>query len=365
MSYSGNSVVNRAQMARMTNTAIYDVEMPDSRKLIDVVNFNVKDEFAGKEGQNGDEGQNGRDEQHEKVYENVDFSVSASKALLPVGGGQTTQINVYVTHNDLPAAGVPVGFFANLVTNVPGVNDDRNNQLSSSEAVTDATGKATVTYTTLAADDNKHIGIKANTRDDDAPYGWTDKGTYIMASNDASLCQGRIVNPFTGEAQPNVKIDFKNMATNNYFWFENISDKDGYYSVVVPTGKYYIGFYLDLGDAIHYSGSYTGSHHGFKDDNTMVLRINEKQIDKNKTYTLDTEMGIIKGVVSNLGSHRNLYIHNGTVKGTFIANVKKDGSFMIAVPEDNYEINAQGGHILKQNVSVKKGKVIDLGKFSR
>jgi len=46
-------------MARMTNTAIYDVEMPDSRKLIDVVNFNAEDEPAGEEGQNSDEGQNG------------------------------------------------------------------------------------------------------------------------------------------------------------------------------------------------------------------------------------------------------------------------------------------------------------------
>lgn len=360
LAYSGSSVVNRAQMARMTNTAIYDVEMPDSRKLIDVVNFNAEDEPAGEEGQNSDEGQNGGDEQHEEVYENVGLSISASKALLSAGGGQTTQITVYVTHNDLPAEGVPVGFFAHVMNS----DDDRKQQMSVNETVTDADGKATVTYTTLAADDNKQIFIMANTRDDDAPHGWTEKGTYIMASNEASLCQGRIINPFTGEAYPNVNIGFDSMDTNNFIWFENVSNEDGYYSIVVPTGKYYIGFNLDLGDETHYSGSYTGSHNEFNDDNTMVLRINQMQIDKNKTYTLDTEMGIIKGMVSNLGSHRDLYIYS-SVKGTFITDVNEDGSFMIAVPVGNYEVNAQGGHILKQNVKVEKGKITDLGTFSR
>ncbi len=86
--------------------------------------------------------------------------------------------------------GASVGFFAHVD------NSDRRGQLSATEATTDANGMVTVTYTTLAADDNKHIFIMANTPEDDD---WIERGTYILASNEASLLTGRAINPFTGE----------------------------------------------------------------------------------------------------------------------------------------------------------------------
>jgi len=88
------------------------------------------------------------------------------------------------------------------------------------------------------------------------------------------------------------------------------------------------------------------------------------KIDSNQVYILDSEMGILKGKVSNLGSGNELYITRGP-KDTVIADVNPDGGFMIAVPEGIYEIDARGGHILKQDVRVEKGRVTDLGSFSR
>ncbi|HNR05194.1 MAG TPA: S-layer homology domain-containing protein [Bacillota bacterium] len=353
LSYSGSSVVNRAQMARMTNTAIYDVEMPDSRKLIDIVEFDTEDEPAGEEGQNGDE-------QHEEVYENVNLSISASKALLSAGGGQTTQITAYVTHNDLPAEGAPVGFFAHVVSS----DDDRSQQLSTYNTVTDADGKATVTYTTLAADDNEQIFIMANTRDDSSSHEWTETGTHILASNAASLIEGQITNPFTGEPYLNADIDFFNTENNNYSMFENASDENGYYSIAVQPGEYHIRFYLDKEGGNYYSGTYEGSHHNFSSDK-FNIRI-EMEVGQNKTYTLDTEMGIMKGVVNNLGSHRNLYFtRQGERYSTVIAEANEDGSFIIPLREGIYGVDAEGGHILNSNVKVEKGKVTDIGTFSR
>jgi hypothetical protein len=43
----------------------------------------------------------------------------------------------------------------------------------------------------------------------------------------------------------------------------------------------------------------------------------------------------------------------------------RDGSFIVPLKEGNYMVDAQGGHTLKQNVSVEKGRVTNLGTFSR
>ncbi len=293
----------------------------------------------------------------EIVFNNIRLSVRTFKDILPAGGGQTNQIIASVTHdNNLPAEGVHVGFFANERE-----GGDRSNQLSVTHAVTDANGVATSTYTTLAEDDNKHIMLMANTKSDND---WINKYTYLIASNEASLCKGRIINPFTGESLPNTSIDIMNMDTGYYFMFENETDENGCYSITVPPGLYHIRFYLDLGTATYYSGNYTGSHCNLQNDNTMSLRI-EIKIDKNKNYSLNSEMGIMKGILNNKSSGNKLYIVREGNRGTVIADINPDGSFMIPLSEGIYEINARGGHILKQGIKVRKGKVTDLGSLSR
>ncbi len=352
LAYSGSATVNRAEMARMTTTAIFDVTRPDGKKIVDIVGFETAEDEPGQEEYGNDDGT------HEKVVdESVRLSVSVSERLLPAGGGQTTQISAYVTQGgSSPVEGVPVGFFANEG------NNDRSQQLSATEATTDANGMVTVTYTTLAADDNKHIFILANTPDDGD---WIEKCSYILASNEASLVTGRIIDPFTGEPYPNADISFFDTNTSYYIMFERGSDEDGYYSVAIRPGSYHIRFHLDLVEATHYSGGYTGSHHNFKADNTLELRI-ERSIGESKNYSVDCEMGIIKGVVTNLGSHREIYIYpTGGGGTTVIANVNPDGSFMVPVTAGSYSIDAYGGHALRRNVQVEKGQVTDLGSFSR
>jgi len=293
--------------------------------------------------------------------ENVSLKLTASEVSMLGGGGKTTQITAYVTHGGIPAEEVPVNFLAFVDQN--GYN--RNQQLSVIETVTGADGKATTVYTTLASDDNKHILIMANTQDDNAPNGWINSNNiFILASDVASLVEGRVIDPFTGEPYPNAEIVFYNNHTQHHISFDNATDENGYYSVAVIPGEWDIFIHFDMGDKNYYSGSYTGSHHDFKADNTVMLRVSDFVIEESKNYTLDTEMGIIKGTVTNLGSHRDIYIYN-VAGDTVIANVNADGSFMISLPEGSYSIDAQGGHPLKRNVIVEKGEVTDLGSFSR
>ncbi len=360
LDYSGTTVMNRAQMAQMTTTAIYDVEMPGGSKIIDIIDFETegKDQgIAEEESQQEELEENENEYLEEVVYENVSLSVMVSKSLIPAGGGQTVVINTNVTHdNNLPAKGVPVGFFAS--------QDDtfRKEQLSTIESITDTNGKVTATYTTLSADDDKYVSIKANVPVDDD---WMEANTYILASDKGSVLEGRIINPFTGEPLSKVSIDICNVDNNNiYYMFENISDENGNYSIPVLPGEYHIRYYIDSEDKAYYNDSYTGSHHEFETDK-MNIRV-QMAVDPNNNYTLDTEMGIVKGVVNNLGSHSEIYLvrHDG-MHTTSIANVKEDGSFIIPLREGNYEINAAGGHIINPNVKVEKGKVTDLGTFSR
>ena len=363
LDYSGSAIVNRAQMAQMTTTAIFDVERPDGKRIIDIVEFKSADEtFQEDEQEPRDEDESYNEgEQHDEIaYENISLSVTSSKSLAPAGGGQTVQITAHVTHGDnLPAQGVEVEFFAH--ESISG--DNRSSQLSATHAFTDADGKATSKYTTIAGDDNKYMVLGAITQSDDD---WIDERIYFIASNEASMCEGRIINPFTGEPYPNVDIIFDSVHTDYHIFFEGASDENGDYSIAVQPGLYYIAFFLDLGEEHYYSGSYSGSQYEFKADNTVVLRFNEIEIGKNKEYSFNTQWGIIKGTVNNLGSNRDIYIHPpaGTWN-TVATQANEDGTFMVALPDGNYEINAQGGHILKSNVKVEKGKITDLGTFSR
>jgi hypothetical protein len=316
------------------------------------------DSNLSKEGIRDDEFQNEgyHDDQFtETFFGDISLSLKTSKSLLPSGGGQATQITAHVTHGeDLPVEGAIIYFFASTRT------EERVGQLSVTEAVTNEKGIAVSTYITLMEDNNQHITLTATTEGNDC---WINKNTYLIASDEVSWCEGRIINPFTGKAHPNTTIDIFNSDNEYYFCYEDIVDENGFYSIAVPPGDYDLRLYLNLEDEDYYSSSYSGSHSILQPDNIINLRIVLK-IDSNKVYTLNTEMGILKGKVSNLDSSNKIYITKRS-GNTVIAEVNPDGSFMIALPEGVYEIDARGGHILHQGVRVEKGQITNLGSFSR
>jgi len=344
--YQGAAIVNRGEMARMTATAIFDVERPDGTKIIDVVDFDVFEDHED------------ADEEDFVIYSDVRLSVSASEPLLAAGGGQTMVITARATHGaGLPAANTRMGFFAAVDT--PLDYRDRRGQLSATELTTDSNGMARVTYTTLAADDDQHVFIQVG-----APQGndWTEQGMYILASDTASLVQGRVINPFTGDPYSGASISFDAMDHSSHTLHEDATDEDGRYALAVSPGDYYMALNLDLGDAPHYTGEYGGSASHLRGDNTVILRLNV-EIGEAQTYTLDTERGVVRGTASNVGSDGNLYAVGSD--GTFIAEINADGSFMIAVPAGRYSIGTHTGTVLIDGVSVTAGSVTDVGSLSR
>lgn len=298
----------------------------------------------------------------EEVYENVVISASVDNNLVGTGGGHTVQITAYVTHNGKPAAGVPVGFFA--FKQITGQNRDQ--QITDREVVTGVDGKAHTTYTTLATDDNDYIVLNSNTRDDADEHGWQlSNSAIILASKNASQIQGRVLNPFTGEPFVNADIGFGAVNSQEYIYIDNSTDNNGWYSFPILSGVYYIAFNFDMQDQIYYTGSYKGSHSQLGSDNVAILRFNKFTIGQNKNYTLDTEVGVLKGTVNNLGSNRSIYITKKGTNITCIADVNADNSFMILISEGTYEITNSTGHILRNNVVIRKGEITDLGTFSR
>jgi len=179
--YVDSSIMNRAEMARMTTTALYKAARPDGKKIIDVVTFAEPplDDWHVS------------DRAEPNIYENADIAVQLSDALVPTGGGQAITITVTATYGaqNLPAANTLIEFFASAGPH------DRRAQLSAPGMLTDANGKASVTYTTLAADDNLLIEFLANIHTDDD---WIDRRAYALVSNTAAFISGRVINPFNG-----------------------------------------------------------------------------------------------------------------------------------------------------------------------
>ncbi|MBV1757367.1 MAG: S-layer homology domain-containing protein [Dethiosulfatibacter sp.] len=337
LDYNGSSIVNRAEMARMTTTAIFDVERPDGQKIIDIVEFKIV-EFEDEE----------PNDQEPQIYPDTDLSVTLDKNLVPAGGGQTIQITATVTHgpNHLPVSGANVEFFANAGDN------DRRQYLSAINATTDSNGKATVTYTTLAADDGKQLMFMTNTPTEE---GWIDVPTYALASNTASLIEGRVINPFTGEAVPNADV----AVTGDGYYQKVTIDSTGRYSAAVNAGNYFIQYRINVSGDVPYTGEFSGSHFDLKSNGDLLYMI-KKDLVSGQSYSLQSEMGIITGV-TNLSAGSEIYIIDIGTGDTVIADIGANGRFMITLPPGNYEINGAGGHVMKASFMVEKGKINDTG----
>ncbi len=346
LDYEGAAIVNRAEMARMSHTAIYDVERPDGLRIIDIVEFTIvepgdpeppDDEFL--------------------YYNDVSLSLALSNNVVPPGGGQQVYITAIVTYGEdnLPAAGTQVEFFAH------GNDQDKRQQLSVKAAVTDANGVATTTYTTAAADDEKQIYFMANVPSDDD---WVEQGAHALVSDVASLLEGRLVNPFTGEPVTGAKIDLHDDRTNYYVMFDRVTDKNGAYLLPVLPGTYHVHFHLDFGVSSYYTGTFSSSHSNFFADNTGIIRV-ELSVGQNQQYIIDSEMGILKGTLTNKGSLNELYAYRGADGYTVALQLTADGSFMVALPEGTYTLGTHTGATLRHTIKMEKGQVTNLGSFSR
>ncbi len=344
--YIGGTIVNRAEMARMTATAIFDIERADGEKIIDVVDFEEV-EFEPVE---------------DVVYDDVDLNISIDRRLLPTGGGQTATLTVEALRADgSPAANTSISFFAGI--DVPDdAMIDRNSQLSILESITDSSGRAQVTYTTLPGDDDRMITLKAN-----VPKGsdWIDAGVIITASDTACLVSGRLINPFTGDPVRGSYIGFHAVDDSLYLQHDDATDAEGRFDVVVPAGEYHMGLDLDLSGTSLYQGSYQGSHSNFDADGSGSIRI-ELHAQAGARQNVNAERGVLRGSVGSVGSHPSLYVtRQGSATDTVAAQLNPDGSFMIALPDGTYDVGTHTGTVLRSGVTITAGSVTDLGGISR
>jgi hypothetical protein len=336
--YEGSSVMSRAEMARMTSTALYMVERADGKRIFDLVDFAEPplDEWFVSE------------QEEPLVYSNADFDLKLEQALVKTGGNQTVTITATATYGAgrLPAAHTRIGFFANVGAN------DRRGQLSAQSAITDADGIARVTYTTLAADDNKPIEFKANIQTDDE---WIDRTISALASDTAAFIDGRVINPFNGEIPSEVKVG---IATDNSYDPIPVNQQ-GYYSAPINAGTYYVNIELNATGTVPYSGEYRGSHFSINNNGDMRIMIQRSFVSGN-SYTIASEMGIITGT-SSLTPGTDIYITLIGTNNTVIATIGANGRFLIALAPGCYEITNRYGTSLKANITIQKGIVADIG----
>lgn len=345
LNYMGTNTMNRSEMARMTTTAIYKVERPDGKKIVDIVSFAQEplDEWHVAE------------QDEPLIYNNANISLKLSNAIVPSGGGQTITITVTATHGDskLPAANTSIGFF------VAAGQNDRTGQLSATEAITDVNGVASVTYTTLVADDNIMLHFKAGIYTDGD---WIDKGVEAMASNTAALISGRIINPFNGKSASNVKLGLS--PTNNPQSYNPISvDEDGYFSSPVTAGSYGINIELNAAGSLPYAGIFKGSHFMIlNNEGDIRISIQNQNFIAGNSYTIASELGVITGT-TNRPSGSDVYILRTSDQFTQIAQIGSNGRFMITLPPGTYDIYDNVGTVLKGNIVIQKGTITDVGTF--
>ncbi len=342
--YLGSGIMNRAEMARMTTTALYLVERPDGQRIIDVITFATEPLEEWHVSERGEP----------MNYRNADIKLQLSDAIVNPGGGQTIKITVTATHGDsnLPAANTSIGFFANSG------NVDRMAQLSATEAITDANGMASVNYTTLAADDHVQLRFLANIYSDGE---WIDRTISAIASNTAALISGRVINPFNGEPATNVKVGI--MPSNNPQSYSPIDvDSQGYFSSPVNAGKYDINIELNAAGTVPHAGNFSGSHFNLSEDGDMRISLQNQNFTSGKSYTIPSEMGIITGV-TNRPAGSEIYIVRKSDQVTQIAKISTGGRFIITLSPGIYDIYNNVGTVLKGNITIEEGNVTDVGTF--
>jgi len=318
LEYLSDSYIRRDQMARFTANAVYNAERPDGSRIIDLLE--------------GTEGDRTEGQQLESISMSIVFPET-----LPEGGGQTATIAVMVTDeagNPVEGAKVVFDAFAFEL-------GERNAQLSKSETTTDASGKAMVTYTSLAADDKRMVQINVDAFKD---FAGEHRDFIMMAANQAAVVGGVVRDPYTGTPKEGVLICFVRSETMRTIGCLE-TDEQGRYSMVVPTGTYHIDFQrMPIRD-----------------------RITVKASDPGQTYTVDNSKGILKGVVTGVSPGiKVVATRPGNISGpddhTLQAEIQSDGSFTLALDPNKYGLYIYGKSTpFKTGVTVQSGQVTDIG----
>jgi len=329
LEYVSDSYIRRDQMAKFTANAVYNIERPDGSAIIDLLESMAEDTLGDTEDQSEDT--------EEQQLESINMSVVLTPEVLPEGGGQNVTITVKVTDKTgNPVEGAKAVFHASAFE-----SGERNAQLSQSEMTTDASGKAMVTYITLAADDKRMVEINVSAFKDSA----MEHGNYkIMAANRAAVVCGVVRDPYTGAPKEGVHIHFMSSETNRSIGFAE-TDGQGRYSMVVPTGTYHVSFEMAIRDQITVNVSSPG-----------------------QTYTIDNNKGILKGVIAGVSPGKKVmamgsgFNRNSPDNWTLQADIQSDGSFTLALAPNTYELFIVGSsNPSKTGVTVKSGQVTDIG----
>ena len=342
--YNSTGIMNRAEMARMTTTALYNVPRPDGQYIVDVVSFKAAplsewhtSEQAGP-----------------NIYDNANISVKLSEAIVKPGGGQTITITVSATYgqDDRPAVFTNIEFFASVGPN------DRNDRLSVREMLTDANGIATSTYTTVADDDGNTIELVANIHTNDD---WLNRSVFALASDTAAFVSGRVINPFNGEPVTDPEI-IVGLYSNPHIHTRLIADDQGYYSGPVNADKYTVDIRMNLGDSSPYAGEFSGSHFTINNNADVWIGIQPRDFSAGSSYVIPSELGVVTGVHDcPLGTE--IYIVSKFGQFTQIANIGNNGRFMITLPPGQYWIGNSVGTILSDNITIQAGSILDVGTF--
>ena len=328
LEYVSGSYIKRDQMAKFTANAVYNTERPDGLAIIDLLEGKSEKEVP--------------EETEEQKLESINMSVVFIPQILPEGGGKTSTITITVTNQaGKPVEGAKVWF---LATAFEGTKvSDRNAQLSHSETTTDAFGKTVISYTSLVADNNKIIEIAVSAAKDCIDV---NKHYKILAANQAAVISGVVKDPYNGTPKEGVSIHVRRDGVDHSFGITETDDQ-GHYSIIVPTGTYSVSF----------------------EKPQMPIRdqITVKANTHGKTYTVNNNKGILKGVITG-ASPGNLvmalppdFSHNPDA-WTLQAEIQSDGSFTLALAPGTYELFIVGSpNPSKTGITVKSGQVTDIG----
>ena len=262
---------------------------------------------------------------------------------MPEGGGQTATIVVTLTDEfENPVEGAKIVFDAHAFE-----LGERTAQLSQSEVMTDAFGKVTVTYTTLASDDKRMVDICVSAfKDPD----FEQHNLYqIIAANKSATVNGVVRDPYTGARMKDIWVCIADSKTMTYFGCVQ-TDSQGRYSLIVPTGTHQLNFDMPIRDIKTVKASSSG-----------------------KTYTVNVNKGILTGVATGIAPGTTImafnwsdFDRNSPDNFTLGTEVKSDGSFAIALDptkaKETYELFVVGrSNPFVKGIVIKSGQVTDVG----
>jgi hypothetical protein len=344
LEYVSNYFTRRGHMAEFTANAVFKVELPDGSSLLDILKEQI--ENRPEEPEEPTEPEIPEEPEFPKPKSiNVFFDVPD---VIPEGGGRVVTFTATATdQNGNPVKGVKIKFDASIQE-----PHDRDAQFSQLELLTDANGKATVTYTNRARDSKKMLNLNLGAFNNEPGLEYH-KEHKITIANETAVVRGTVQNPFTGAPRKDFNVNFHTLDGEESVGWAT-TDEQGRYSAILPTGSYRMGLVLG------YEGLFYDS---------MIVHATTA----GKTYTMNYNKGIVKGVLPNVSPGNSVIAMDWSVfdyydEATWNIDgaIQKDGSFLLVLPPKSkaYELFIVGDHNpFATGVSVKTGEVNDIGTF--